>query len=148
MTVIDIIFGIIIITFIILWTVFSIKTNTKYYWHVSNILNDEIPSEFKPKRRLKRALKSINRGHEIVVKYMNIYYMFDSKKELKRDDMVLLINGDGEIHMTKCLTCDKLGTFPPTFADDSTLVEYEMLGVLVKAVRTNENMLTVEDFDI
>ena len=148
MTTTDIVLCIITITLIILWIVVFIKINKKYYWQVKDILNDETPLEFKPKRRLKRALKAINKNHDIVVKYMNLYYMFSSKKELKREDMVLLMNGDGEIRMTKCLTCDKLGTFPPIFADNTTLVEYDLVGVLVKVAKTDKNLLIVEDFNM
>ena len=139
MTTLNIISGIVLFLLIMFWIENGFRMNRKYYWGVGNLKIPQLPEKYKPSKFLKKSLKQVKKKHDIIVKCENSFYLVNTRQELKKTDMTLLMNGRGEIHMTRCMTCDKLGIFPPTFLDNSTLLEHDIVGVVVHVIHENPN---------
>ena len=149
MTTLNIISGIILLFLIAFWGWYGIRMNKKYYWGVGNLKIPQLPEKYKPSKFLKKSLKQVKKKHDIIVKCGYSFYLVNTRQELKKADMALLMNGQGEIHMTRCMTCDKYETFPPTFRDSSTLLEHDIVGVVVHVIHENPNDDSIlEELDI
>ena len=143
---IHIISGIILLLALVAWISWIIWRSQKIYWEVPWIKYAETPKSFRPSKELKKLLKDIR--YNIVVKSGKMYYAVNCNKQMKKCDLALLINTEGKIHVTRCMTYDRLGTFPPVFRDSSTLVDHDIIGVVVKVIGSNSEEQIIEEIDL
>lgn len=129
-----------------LWLSWFIWRSQKLYWFVGGIKYANKPKPFKPTKELKRLLKGTK--YNIVVKAGNTYYAINCHKQMHKADLVCLIDTSGDIHITRCMTYDKLGIFPPVFRDSSTLVDHDVVGVVIKVIGSNSEEQVIEELNL
>lgn len=116
------------------------------YWEICSPRRPSKYEKFRPSKELKK----IARKHraDIVLDSSGTFYVVKCTREPKKGDLVLLVNTHNEVHVTRCMTYDKHGTFPPVFRDNSTLIEHDIVGVVVKVIGNNTEEQIIEELDL